>query len=87
MRQYSKPFYSSYYYYYISAIPFSFRATYFYFGPTLGFQVNDNKNSSADLLGLSTPPASNTGVLVDVLGDLYNSTPAPAAQTTYNPKK
>ncbi|CAH0771764.1 unnamed protein product [Bemisia tabaci] len=49
--------------------------------------VNDNKNSSADLLGLSTPPASNTGVLVDVLGDLYNSTPAPAAQTTYNPKK
>ncbi|KAG0729546.1 AP-2 complex subunit alpha [Chionoecetes opilio] len=36
-----------------------------------------NNSTSADLLGLSTPPAtlnstqSNTGVLVDVLGDLY----------------
>ncbi|KAA0203694.1 hypothetical protein HAZT_HAZT009710 [Hyalella azteca] len=38
------------------------------------------KNSSADLFGISTPPvnsqnnsSSNTGVLVDVLGDLYSS--------------
>ncbi|KAG7153994.1 AP-2 complex subunit alpha-like [Homarus americanus] len=51
-----------------------------------------NNSTSADLLGLSTPPAtqnntqSNTGVLVDVLGDLYggggtnthNGTSAPA---------
>lgn len=57
-------------------------------------------NASADLLGLSTPPASqpnapsNTGMLVDVLGDMYggqggqaqqNSSFAPAQ--SYNPKK
>lgn len=57
-------------------------------------------NASADLLGLSTPPAnqpaapSNTGMLVDVLGDMYggqgaqsqqNSTFAPSQ--SYNPKK
>lgn len=52
-------------------------------------------NTSADLLGLSTPPSSqptsNTGVLLDVLGDIYNmSNKAGAtngAQNTYNPKK
>jgi len=54
-------------------------------------------NASADLLGLSTPPASapgNTGVLVDVLGDIYGQqqSAAPAAnsfgpQQTYNAKK
>jgi len=45
-------------------------------------------NTAADLLGLSTPsvPSSNTGVLVDVLGDMYSSSPAPT-QNTYNPKK
>ncbi|XP_046665758.1 AP-2 complex subunit alpha [Homalodisca vitripennis] len=51
-----------------------------------------NNTNSADLLGLSTPPApSNTGVLVDVLGDIYSSatpTAAPSAtQNNYNPKK
>ena len=59
-----------------------------------------SSNASADLLGLSTPPASqpaapsNTGMLVDVLGDMYggqtgqtqqNSSFAPAQ--SYNPKK
>lgn len=52
-------------------------------------------NSSADLLGLSTPPASqpasNTGVLLDVLGDIYNMPNKVGAtngtQSTYNPKK
>ncbi|XP_059481264.1 AP-2 complex subunit alpha isoform X2 [Neocloeon triangulifer] len=54
-------------------------------------------NTSADLLGLSTPPAApaagNTGVLVDMLGELYNSgSPQPhsnnvAAQNAYNPAK
>jgi len=49
--------------------------------------------NSADLLGLSTPPApSNTGVLVDVLGDIYSSNASPAtsasaSQNSYNPKK
>lgn len=56
--------------------------------------------ASADLLGLSTPPASqpagagNTGVLVDMLGELYNSSgsPTPHANNTssgqiYNPSK
>lgn len=52
-------------------------------------------NTSTDLLGLSTPPApSSTGVLVDVLGDIYtsntttttNSQPPPP-QNNYNPKK
>ncbi|XP_022197986.1 AP-2 complex subunit alpha [Nilaparvata lugens] len=53
-----------------------------------------NNSMSADLLGLSTPSApSNTGVLVDVLGDIYgSSSPQPAAnanaqQNNYNPKK
>ncbi|XP_054260893.1 AP-2 complex subunit alpha-like [Macrosteles quadrilineatus] len=48
-----------------------------------------NNNVATDLLGLSTPsvPSSNTGVLVDVLGDIYNSSPAPPTQNTYNPKK
>lgn len=51
-------------------------------------------NTSADLLGLSTPPSSqptsNTGVLLDVLGDIYNmpnKVAANGAQNTYNPKK
>lgn len=56
-------------------------------------------NASTDLLGLSTPPAApgsaagNTGVLVDMLGELYNSgSPQPhsnnvAAQNAYNPAK
>ena len=51
-------------------------------------------NSSADLLGLSTPPSSqptgNTGVLFDVLGDIYNmpNKGAPnGTQATYNAKK
>ncbi|XP_076033652.1 adaptor protein complex 2, subunit alpha isoform X2 [Oratosquilla oratoria] len=56
-----------------------------------GQNATVNSASSADLLGLSTPPAtqnsnqSNTGVLVDVLGDLYtggsqqNGSPAPAS--------
>ncbi|XP_075234672.1 adaptor protein complex 2, subunit alpha [Lycorma delicatula] len=58
-----------------------------------------NNNTSADLLGLSTPSApSNTGVLIDVLGEIYNSQPQPTApspaptgasaqQNNYNPKK
>ncbi|XP_063227909.1 AP-2 complex subunit alpha [Bacillus rossius redtenbacheri] len=65
--------------------------------------VSAVNNISADLLGLSTPPAaqptpaSNTGVLLDVLGDVYSGSPAApatnnidslgAAQTTYNAKK
>lgn len=58
-------------------------------------------NASADLLGLSTPPASqpaapsNTGVLLDMFGDIYNSSQNTAnninnlapAQSTYNAKK
>lgn len=51
-------------------------------------------NTSADLLSLSTPPSSqptsNTGVLLDVLGDIYNMPNKVAtngAQNTYNPKK
>lgn len=33
-------------------------------------------NASSDLLGLSTPPAtqSQTGTLIDVLGDIYSAT-------------
>lgn len=55
-----------------------------------------SNNSSADLLGLSTPPSSqpssNTGVLLDVLGDIYSGAPnnvgaTNGAQNTYNPKK
>lgn len=51
---------------------------------------------SGDLLGLSTPPTSqpnagNTGVLLDVLGDIYGGKPATTinAQTSnlHNPKK
>ncbi|KAL1459862.1 hypothetical protein WDU94_011815 [Cyamophila willieti] len=52
-----------------------------------------NNSSAADLLGLATPPSSNnTGVLVDVLGDLYgggapsSTSPQPSSQS-YNPKK
>ncbi|KAK6626252.1 hypothetical protein RUM43_006559 [Polyplax serrata] len=53
-------------------------------------------NNQADLLGLSTPPApsSNTGTLIDVLGDLYagsnNAQVNNSTQPTvngYNPKK
>ena len=52
-------------------------------------------NTSADLLGLSTPPSSqptsNTGVLLDILGDIYNMPnkvgATNGAQNTYNPKK
>lgn len=52
--------------------------------------------AATDLLGLSTPPApsNTTGVLLDVLGDIYsganniNSAPSSATQqNTYNPKK
>lgn len=51
-----------------------------------------NNSMSADLLGLSTPSApSNTGVLVDVLGDIYGGSPSANAASTqqnnYNPKK
>ncbi|KAF4524677.1 hypothetical protein B566_EDAN009521 [Ephemera danica] len=58
-----------------------------------------SSGASADLLGLSTPPASqpaaqgNTGVLVDMLGELYNSSGSPQphanniGQNTYNPNK
>lgn len=57
--------------------------------------VANVNNSSADLLGLSTPPSSqptsNTGVLLDVLGDIYNMPnkvgATNGAQNTYNPKK
>ena len=57
--------------------------------------VNNNNTSATDLLGLSTPPtsatapSSNANVLVDVLGDLYNSSTnsVGATQNTYNPKK
>ncbi|XP_057656250.1 AP-2 complex subunit alpha [Diorhabda carinulata] len=40
-------------------------------------EVNSSNTNSADLLGLSTPPISapnqgNTGVLLDVLGDMYS---------------
>ncbi|KAL1110163.1 hypothetical protein AAG570_008240, partial [Ranatra chinensis] len=55
-----------------------------------------NNNASADLLGLSTPPApSSTGVLLDVLGDIYgspsitnNNQPLAGTQqqNSYNPK-
>lgn len=56
--------------------------------------MNNNTNAT-DLLGLSTPPtnssvpSSNANVLVDVLGDLYNSTSnaVGATQNTYNLKK
>ncbi len=56
-------------------------------------------NASADLLGLSTPPASqpaapsNTGMLVDVLGDMYGGQQQSqqnnsfAAAQSYNTKK
>ncbi|XP_052123848.1 AP-2 complex subunit alpha [Frankliniella occidentalis] len=56
-------------------------------------------NASADLLGLSTPPSSqptapsNTGMLVDVLGDMYGGQQQTqqnnsfAAAQSYNPKK
>lgn len=45
-----------------------------------------NSNNSGDLLGLSTPPTSqpnagNTGVLLDVLGDIYSSKPTTAASS------
>ncbi|KAB0801182.1 hypothetical protein PPYR_05536 [Photinus pyralis] len=63
--------------------------------------TNDTNNTSSvsgDLLGLSTPPtsqppSSNTGVLLDVLGDVYNSKPLTnntnntQQQNLYNPKK
>lgn len=54
--------------------------------------VTNNSSASADLLGLSTPPAqsNNTGVLLDVLGDIYGGQSPPASavqQNTYNPKK
>lgn len=62
--------------------------------PTAATTVTVN-NSSADLLGLSTPPSSqpssNTGVLLDVLGDIYNMPnklgTTNGTQNTYNPKK
>ena len=49
------------------------------------------KDSTADLFGLNTPPvaqnntsSSNTGVLVDVLGDLYSSTNSSTTNGTNN---
>ncbi|XP_050076910.1 AP-2 complex subunit alpha [Anopheles maculipalpis] len=33
----------------------------------------NNANASSDLLGLSTPPASQSGTLIDVLGDIYST--------------
>ncbi|KAK7870293.1 hypothetical protein R5R35_001014 [Gryllus longicercus] len=81
-------------------------------GPTANHQTEQppapaptTNNVSTDLLGLSTPPASqpsttstsNTGVLLDVFGDMYGGTGTPAqannvnnlapAQSTYNAKK
>ena len=67
----------------------------------LYLQAPTVNNVSADLLGLSTPPASqpaapsNTGVLLDMFGDIYNSSQNTAnninnlapAQSTYNAKK
>lgn len=67
----------------------------------LYLQVATVNNVSADLLGLSTPPASqpaapsSTGVLLDMFGDIYNSSQNTAnninnlapAQSTYNAKK
>ncbi|XP_018323433.1 AP-2 complex subunit alpha [Agrilus planipennis] len=52
-------------------------------------------NTAQDLLGLSTPPTSqpsgNTGVLLDVLGDVYNNKPNTINSlqdlTAHNPKK
>lgn len=55
---------------------------------------SSSTNAAADLLGLSTPPAPmSTGVLLDVLGDIYGAgsnvtnTPNIPQQNTYNPKK
>lgn len=54
---------------------------------------NANNSASADLLGLSTPPTSqpgNTGVLLDVLGDIYSGNKtnnASGANNLYNHKK
>lgn len=60
---------------------------------------NSTSTISGDLLGLSTPPTSqpnagNTGVLLDVLGDIYggktnnaNSTNSTQGLNMYNPKK
>ncbi|PSN43176.1 AP-2 complex subunit alpha [Blattella germanica] len=66
-------------------------------------QAPTTNNASTDLLGLSTPPASqpaapsNTGVLLDVFGDIYsgggsqntanNVNNLAPAQSTYNAKK
>lgn len=58
-------------------------------------EVNNTNNAvSGDLLGLSTPPTSqpnagNTGVLLDVLGDIYGGKPANtnSQASLYNPKK
>lgn len=56
--------------------------------------VVNNTSSAADLLGLSTPPASTalaqnstSNNLVDMLGDLYNSNTNTNSINTYNPKK
>ncbi|KAJ8986288.1 hypothetical protein NQ317_009998 [Molorchus minor] len=56
-------------------------------------EVNNTSIGSADLLGLSTPPTShpnsgNTGVLLDVLGDIYNK-PNDSTNNTWfvDPKK
>jgi hypothetical protein len=67
----------------------------------LVFQAPTVNNASTDLLGLSTPPASqpaapsNTGVLLDMFGDIYSGSQNAAnninnlapAQSTYNAKK
>lgn len=56
-------------------------------------EFNFSNAVSGDLLGLSTPPTSqpnagNTGVLLDVLGDIYSGKQTNAqAANLYNPKK
>ncbi|CAH0561918.1 unnamed protein product [Brassicogethes aeneus] len=63
--------------------------------PVANNHTNDVNNSSAvsgDLLGLSTPPTSqpnsgNTGVLLDVLGDIYSTTTNNKNSSQYNHKK
>lgn len=57
--------------------------------------ISSSSSASGDLLGLSTPPSQtgqgNTGVLLDVLGDIYGGKSAPATTNNtapqYNPKK
>lgn len=47
-----------------------------YYVNNVNLHFSVNSNASSDLLGLSTPPAtqSQTGTLIDVLGDIYSTT-------------